>query len=164
MFAIGALMTAVSSGMAGSSQRLLRMVTPMARGGDHDRTTAEVDSLLSQLTGAVSGIGAGELQDVLRRVLDGGSGGVDAFRRSTPPSRRRPRRLDVVTYRVRIDLKGTRPPLWRRLEVASDLFLGISMTLSRPRSAGPTLICIGLVVGRNIFSVRSAGRAARAPR
>ncbi|MGH3588437.1 MAG: plasmid pRiA4b ORF-3 family protein, partial [Pseudonocardia sp.] len=31
--------------------------------------------------------------------------------------------LDVFTYRVRIDLKGTKPPLWRRLELASDLFL-----------------------------------------
>ena len=31
---------------------------------------------------------------------------------ATPPlSRRRPRRADVVTYRVRIDLMGTRPPL-----------------------------------------------------
>jgi Plasmid pRiA4b ORF-3-like protein len=28
-----------------------------------------------------------------------------------------------VTYRVRVDLNGTRPPLWRRLELASDLFL-----------------------------------------
>ena len=26
-------------------------------------------------------------------------------------------------YRVRVDLDGTRPPLWRRLELASDLFL-----------------------------------------
>lgn len=103
--------------------QLLRTVTPMARGEDHDPTTAEVDSLLSQLAGAMSGNGAGELQDVLRRVLVGGTVGVDAFRRSTPPSRRRPRRLDVVTYRIRIDLTGTRPPLWRRLEVASDLFL-----------------------------------------
>jgi hypothetical protein len=39
------------------------------------------------------------------------------------PSRRRPRRPDVVTYRVRLDLRGTKPPLWRRLELASDLFL-----------------------------------------
>ncbi len=38
-------------------------------------------------------------------------------------SLRRPRRGDVVTYRVRIDLEGTGPPLWRRLELASDLFL-----------------------------------------
>ena len=40
-----------------------------------------------------------------------------------PPSRRRPRRVDVVTYRVRVNLNGTKPPLWRRLELASDLFL-----------------------------------------
>jgi hypothetical protein len=38
-----------------------------------------------------------------------------------PPSRRLLRRSDVVTYRVRIDLKGTKPPVWRRLELASDL-------------------------------------------
>src|SRR5260370_32769526 len=38
-------------------------------------------------------------------------------------SPRRPRRGDVVTYRVRIDLEGTDPALWRRMELASDLFL-----------------------------------------
>lgn len=40
-----------------------------------------------------------------------------------PPSRLRSPRDDVVTYRLRIDLDRTKPPLWRRLEVASDLFL-----------------------------------------
>jgi hypothetical protein len=30
---------------------------------------------------------------------------------------------DVVTYRVRVDLTGTRPPLWRRLELASHMRL-----------------------------------------
>ncbi len=29
----------------------------------------------------------------------------------------------VVAYRIRVDLQGTKPPLWRRLELASDLFL-----------------------------------------
>ena len=29
----------------------------------------------------------------------------------------------TATYRLRIDLGGTEPPLWRQLEVASDLFL-----------------------------------------
>jgi hypothetical protein len=43
--------------------------------------------------------------------------------RDARPSRRRPRRPDVVTYRVRADLTGARPPLWRRLELASDLHL-----------------------------------------
>ncbi len=41
----------------------------------------------------------------------------------TRPSPRRARREDVVTYRVRVDLIGTEPPLWRRLELASDMLL-----------------------------------------
>jgi len=43
--------------------------------------------------------------------------------RLSRPERRRPRRPDAVTYRVRIDLMGTRPPVWRRLELSSELFL-----------------------------------------
>jgi hypothetical protein len=33
------------------------------------------------------------------------------------------RRAERVTYRVRVDLKETKPPTWRRLELASDLNL-----------------------------------------
>lgn len=40
-----------------------------------------------------------------------------------PPDRRHPPRRDVATYRLRVDLEDTVPPLWRRLEVASDLAL-----------------------------------------
>ena len=43
--------------------------------------------------------------------------------RQLPPSRRRPRRAESVTYRVRVELLGCQPPVWRRLELASDLFL-----------------------------------------
>jgi hypothetical protein len=57
------------------------------------------------------------------RLLSARAVGVDPFGRTPPPSRRRPRRRDVVTYRVRIDLDRTTPSLWRRLELASDLFL-----------------------------------------
>ncbi len=39
------------------------------------------------------------------------------------PSRRRSGRPDVVTYRVRVDLEGTMPRLWRQLELACDLYL-----------------------------------------
>ena len=52
----------------------------------------------------------------------GGFGGFDSLER-TGPTLRRQRRADVVTYRVRIDLTGSDPPLWRRLELASDLHL-----------------------------------------
>lgn len=43
--------------------------------------------------------------------------------RSPRPDPRRPRRPDVTTYRIRVDLKGARPPRWRRLDVASSLML-----------------------------------------
>ena len=39
------------------------------------------------------------------------------------PSRRGPRRSQAVTYRVRVDLRDTKPPLWRRLELSSDIYL-----------------------------------------
>lgn len=38
-------------------------------------------------------------------------------------SRRRPRREDVVTYQVRVEVTETSISLWRELELASDLFL-----------------------------------------
>ncbi|MFI1916112.1 plasmid pRiA4b ORF-3 family protein [Nocardia sp. NPDC020380] len=43
--------------------------------------------------------------------------------RAVPPTHRRPRRDAVITYRVHIDLGDTQPPLWRRLDLSSDLFL-----------------------------------------
>lgn len=110
-------------GLAAVRHQLLRTVTLMAPEGHHGGTTAETDDMLRRLTEATSGLGPGELHDVLHRLLAAGVVGVDPCTRMPPPSRRRPRRLDVVTYRVRIDLKGTTPPLWRRLELASDLFL-----------------------------------------
>lgn len=95
----------------------------MATEGHHNGITDEADNLVKRFTGALSGLTPGELQEVLQQVLAAGTVGVDPFERTPPPSRRRPRRPDVVTYRVRVDLKGTRPPLWRRLELGSDLFL-----------------------------------------
>ncbi|MGV9925208.1 plasmid pRiA4b ORF-3 family protein [Nocardia rhamnosiphila] len=41
----------------------------------------------------------------------------------TVPSARRPRRSAPVTYRIRIDLQHAKPPTWRRVDVASDMFL-----------------------------------------
>lgn len=43
--------------------------------------------------------------------------------RAVPEPRRRPRRDGVVTYRIRVELASAEPPVWRRIEVASDLFL-----------------------------------------
>src|SRR5487761_1094221 len=74
----------------------------MSRGHDSGDVPASPADLIRQLTAAIS------------------DGRRDA---AEPPSRRRPRRPDGGTYRVRVDLAGTKPPLWRRLELASDLFL-----------------------------------------
>ncbi|MEU6701761.1 plasmid pRiA4b ORF-3 family protein [Pseudonocardia sp. NPDC046786] len=57
-----------------------------------------------------------------RRIL-GGLIDNSPFDPVPAPSARRPRRADVVTYRIRVDLRDTSPPLWRRLELASDIRL-----------------------------------------
>jgi hypothetical protein len=54
------------------------------------------------------------------RLLAAGAVADGLLEQARPPSRRRLRRSDVVTYRVRIDLKGTKPPAWRRLELCDD--------------------------------------------
>jgi hypothetical protein len=78
--------------------------------------------MMGQFTAAISGMSPGELRGVLRELRAFAAPEQDPSVRAAP-SRRRPRRPDVVTYRVRVDLKGTRPPLWRRLELSSDLQL-----------------------------------------
>lgn len=64
---------------------------------------------------------AGDSGAILRHVQEIANDPVLA--RQVFPSRRRARRSDVVTYRVRVDVKGEKPPVWRRLEFASDLHL-----------------------------------------
>jgi hypothetical protein len=82
------------------------------------------EEIMRQFTAAISGMSPGELQGVLRQLMNAAAPESDAAAvTAAAPSQRRPRRPDVVTYRVRIDLKGTRPPLWRRLELSSDLLL-----------------------------------------
>jgi hypothetical protein len=77
--------------------------------------------LLKQFEAQLAGMGPADMRALLNRMA-GGFGGADALER-TGPSRRREPRADVVTYRVRVELTGTTPPLWRRLELASDMRL-----------------------------------------
>ena len=85
--------------------------------------------MLAKFQEAIADKGLGELKQILAALgVLGGPGAdslaaLDSFAAMTPPSQRRPRRDDVVTYRVRVDLTWTKPPLWRRFELASDLFL-----------------------------------------
>jgi hypothetical protein len=81
------------------------------------------EDIMRQFTADISGMSSGELQGVLREPMAAAAHETGASATTTAPSRRRPRRPDVVTYRVRVELKGTRPPLWRRLELSSDLLL-----------------------------------------
>ncbi len=76
-----------------------------------------------QIQAVISGLGPAGMQDMLQSMLASRNALKELLELPAPPSRRRPRRADVVTYRVRVDLNGTKPPLWRRLELASDLFL-----------------------------------------
>jgi hypothetical protein len=47
--------------------------------------------------------------------------GADATR----PELRRPRRAEPAIYRVRVDLDDARPPIWRRLDLRSDVTLDV---------------------------------------
>jgi hypothetical protein len=95
----------------------------MADGTRSGETPDSPPARLGQLAAAMSGLTLGEMEETLQRLLTARTPLAGLFEQQPPPSRRRPRRSEVVTYRVRIDLNRTRPPLWRRLELASDLFL-----------------------------------------
>ncbi|HZC25434.1 MAG TPA: plasmid pRiA4b ORF-3 family protein, partial [Actinopolymorphaceae bacterium] len=95
----------------------------MARDGQSRQPRSDENQILEQFQKAISGLGQGELHRRLQDLLAAGTNGLDPFERPRPPSRRRPPRSDVVTYQVRVNLAGTKPPLWRRLELASDLHL-----------------------------------------
>src|SRR6266480_620860 len=92
----------------------------MANGTDSHETLGARTIDVEQLMAGMPGLTQGQIEDVLQSLLAARAPLPRLFEATPPPSRRRPRRPDVVTYRARIDLKGTRPPLWRRLELASD--------------------------------------------
>ena len=89
----------------------------------HTREMPNGEVMQEQIQAAISGLGPAEMKDMLQRLLASRNALNGLLERPPPPSRRRPRRADTVTYRIRVDLNGTKPPLWRRLELASDLFL-----------------------------------------
>ncbi|WP_405060328.1 plasmid pRiA4b ORF-3 family protein [Kribbella sp. NBC_01505] len=89
----------------------------MARKHDPLADTAD---LLVQLHASMSGLNPDERRARIAGLLSARPSGQ---LQQTHPSRRGPRRKTDVTYQVRVELEGTRPPVWRRLEIASDLFL-----------------------------------------
>ena len=99
----------------------------MARGEASHESPHEAGTHVSRASGGLEaptpGPASRDRMDALRDVLAAATDNGDPLEPHPPRSRRRPRRADVVTYRIRIDLEGTSPPLWRRLELSSDLFL-----------------------------------------
>ena len=81
----------------------------------------EIQRIVNEM---LSGLGPADIDALAQRLASAGMTPIEQLLAATkPPVRRRPRRDDPVTLRVRVDLAGTRPPVWRRLELASDLFL-----------------------------------------
>lgn len=85
-----------------------------------DDLPADQQDLLRRFKEQLETMSHEELHAAIGSLLSLGSGLVEPQPTET---RRAPRRGDTVTYVVRVDLKGAKPPLWRRLELASDLYL-----------------------------------------
>lgn len=71
-----------------------------------------------------SAIAGTELSD-LRRLAGNLSLIRGGLARPARPELRRPPRAEVATYRVRVDLDGAAPPIWRVLDLRSDLRLNV---------------------------------------
>ncbi|ORW66824.1 plasmid pRiA4b ORF-3 family protein [Mycolicibacter senuensis] len=82
---------------------------------------AEIRRIASEM---LEGLSLDEIRTLTQHLLTTSPRTVEDLRAAAkPPSRRRPRRKQPVTLRVRADLAETKPPVWRRLELASDLML-----------------------------------------
>lgn len=91
----------------------------MARDAEPDAGSDRSDASMRDATTSQSGGGPTSVDSLIAALRVPG----DPSDRPVPASRRGPRRDDVATYRVRVEITGAKPPLWRRLELASDLFL-----------------------------------------
>jgi hypothetical protein len=78
------------------------------------------DELLARFNEAISGL---ELDDLKQLAGDLLYRWRDLAVQPPRTSRRRPAREETLVYRVRVDLEGASPPIWRRLHIRSDLAL-----------------------------------------
>src|SRR5438034_9201552 len=82
----------------------------MARNNGPHPPSASQAKLLQQFEAVIAGMGSDELRRLLPNVLAAAMPELNPFAQTPPPSRRRARRDEVVTFRVRVDLTGTKPP------------------------------------------------------
>jgi len=83
------------------------------------------DELLRRFESAISGA---ELDDLRQMLGDLSLLGAAAVQQPAQPQREELRRTplaDVMIFRVRVDLRRSRPRIWRRLELRSDLTLDV---------------------------------------
>ena len=83
------------------------------------------DALLRRFESVISGA---ELDDLRQLVSDLSFLGSAPAQQPAQPRRlelRRPPLADVMIFRVRVDLKASKPRIWRRLELRSDLTLDV---------------------------------------
>lgn len=78
--------------------------------------------LLRRFEAVIADAGLDDLRQLAKDLLSFGGTAREA-RRPRMPDLRRPPLADLKTFRIRVDLKHSRPPIWRRLEVRSDLRL-----------------------------------------
>ena len=83
--------------------------------------TGDPDDLRRQFDALISGAEFGDLR-TLADQMSMVSGSVFA-KRTINPHLRHPKRDEPAIFRVRVDLNDARPPIWRRLELRSDLTL-----------------------------------------
>lgn len=81
----------------------------------------DADDLRRQFDALISGADLGDLRKLADQVslLAGG----DPAQRTSNPHLRHPRRGQPAIFRVRVDLNHAHPPIWRRLDLRSDLTL-----------------------------------------
>lgn len=79
------------------------------------------DDVRKQFDDLISGADMDDLRRASWQLL-----AVDALsRRMTRPNLRRRRLREVLTYRIRVELNGSDPAIWRTVEVRSDLTLDV---------------------------------------
>ena len=79
------------------------------------------DDLLRQFDALISGTDLGDLRTLADQMSVVSGGGF--AKRTNNPHLRHPKRDEPAIFRVRVDLNDAHPPIWRRLDLRSDLTL-----------------------------------------
>jgi hypothetical protein len=91
-----------------------------SRVGDDDRQA----DLLRRFEAVIGGAELDDLRRLASALSSLGVGPEEQIRRRRPELRR-PRLSELQRFVVRVDLRHAKPPIWRRLEVRSDLTLDV---------------------------------------